>query len=131
MTISAKSDIKILHIDKKLILNLCQINEYFLISFLQSLSSKALILSSKITSLTMKTLRQSIIEFILFEYHTQKTNKIKLTMTKKELAEKIGVQRTSLSRELNKMRNDKLIDFNNKYLIINDIELLKELHVEV
>lgn len=130
MTISAKSDVNILHIDKKLILNLCQINECFLISFLQSLSSKALILSNKITSLTMKTLRQCIIEFILYEYYAQKTTKIKLTTTKKGLADKIGVQRTSLSRELNKMRKEKLIDFDKKYIIIHDVDLLKNLHVE-
>ncbi|NYB74670.1 Crp/Fnr family transcriptional regulator [Sedimentibacter hydroxybenzoicus DSM 7310] len=130
MTISTKSDVKILHLDKKLILQLCRTNECFLINFLQSLSSKALFLSNKITSLTMKTLRQCIIEFLLYEHYAQKTNIIKLNMTKKELANKIGVQRTSLSRELNKMRKDNLIDFNNKYIIINDVELLNELHIE-
>lgn len=129
MTISAKSDVKILHVDKKLVLKLCQSNECFLINFLQLLSSKTLFLTNKITS-TMKTLRQSIIEFLIYEYYSQKTNKIKLKMPKKELADKIGVQRTSLSRELNKMRKEALIDFNNKYIIIKDVELLNELHVE-
>ncbi len=78
----------------------------------------------------MKTLRQCIIEFILYEYYAQKTTKIKLNTTKKGLADKIGVQRTSLSRELNKMRKEKLIDFDNKYIIIHDVDLLKNLHVE-
>ena len=41
----------------------------------------------------------------------QKSNRIKLNTTKKSLAEKIGVQRTSLSRELAKMRDDGLILF--------------------
>ena len=129
MTISAKSDVKILHVDKKLVLKLCKSNECFLINFLQLLSSKTLFLTNKITS-TMKTLRQCIIEFLLYEYYTQETNKIKLNITKKELADKIGVQRTSLSRELNKMRKEALIDFNNKYIIIKNVELLNELHIE-
>lgn len=129
MTVLAKSDVKILHINKELILTLCQENKSFLISFLQSLSSKALILSNKM-SLSMKTLRQSVIDFLLYEYYVQGSTKIKLNMTKKDLAEKIGVQRTSLSRELNKMRKDDLIDFDNKYIIIKDIELLNELHIE-
>jgi DNA-binding transcriptional regulator LsrR (DeoR family) len=49
----------------------------------------------------------------LLEYESkrQNTNYIKLNMTKKALAEKIGVQRTSLSRELAKMRKDGLIVF--------------------
>lgn len=128
-TISAKSNVKILHVDKNLILTLCRENECFLINFLQSLSNKALFLSSKI-ALSMKTLRQCIIEFLLYEYYSQKTNKIKLKMTKKDLADKFGVQRTSLSRELNKMRKDGLIDFTNKYIIIKDIELLNEQYIE-
>lgn len=130
MTILAKSDVEILHINRELILMLCQNNESFLLAFLQSLSAKALILSDKIMSLRMKTLRQCIIDFLLFEYYAQYSTEIKLTMTKKDLAEKFGVQRSSLSRELNKMRKDGLIDFNNKYIIIMDVELLNELHVE-
>ncbi|MGD9567027.1 MAG: Crp/Fnr family transcriptional regulator [Sedimentibacter sp.] len=130
MTIIAKSNVEILHINRELILMLCQNNKSFLIGFLQSLSSKALILSDKITSLSMKTLRQCIIDFLLFEYYAQNSTEIKLNMTKKDLAEKFGVQRTSLSRELNKMKKDGLIDFNSKYIIIKDVELLNELHFE-
>lgn len=130
MTIIAKSDVDILHINKDLILMLCQNNKHFLLGFLQSLSSKALILSDKITALSMKTLRQCIIEFLLFEYYAQDNVEIKLNMTKKDLAEKFGVQRSSLSRELNKMRKDGLIDFNSKYIIIKDIDLLNEINIE-
>lgn len=130
MTIIAKTDVEILHINRDLILLLCQDNKSFLLGFLQSLSSKALILSDKIMSLSMKTLRQCIIDFLLFEYYAQGSTEIKLNMTKKDLAEKFGVQRSSLSRELNKMRKDGFIDFNSKYIIIKDIELLNELHVE-
>ncbi|MEA4939555.1 MAG: helix-turn-helix domain-containing protein, partial [Christensenella sp.] len=39
---------------------------------------------------------------------------IKLEITKKALAERIGVQRTSLSRELTKMRDEGLIDFDSE-----------------
>jgi len=130
MTILAKIDVKMLHINKDLILKLCLNNESFLLGFLQSLSNKALILSDKFTSLTMKTLRQCIIDFLLFEYYAQESTKIKLNMTKKDLAEKIGVQRSSLSRELNKMRKDGLIDFNSNYITINDFDLLNKLHID-
>lgn len=130
MTILSKSDTVMLHINKDLILNLCQSNKYFLLSFLQSLSNKALILSDKIMSLSMKKLRQCIIDFLLFEYYAQDSTRIKLNMTKKELAEKLGVQRSSLSRELNKMRKDGLIDFDTKYIIIKNLDLLIKLSEE-
>lgn len=131
MTVTAKSNTTILHIKKELVLKLCQNNERFLINFLQSLSNKTLILSNKIKSLTFKTIRQCIIEFLLYEYYSQGTTEIKLNMSKKDLAEKIGVQRSSFSRELNKMRKDGLIDFNNKYIFIKDIEKFKILNIDM
>jgi DNA-binding transcriptional regulator LsrR (DeoR family) len=49
-------------------------------------------------------------------------------MSKKDLAEKLGIQRSSLSRELNKMRNDGLIEFDANYIFIKNVELMKTLH---
>ena len=126
MTVTAKNDCTLLHVKKDLILKLCQRNECFLRNFLQSLSSKTLILSNKIKSLTMKTIRQCITDFLLFEYFSQGSSRIKLNMSKKDLAEKLGVQRSSLSRELNKMRNDGLIEFDANYITINNLDLLKK-----
>jgi Mn-dependent DtxR family transcriptional regulator len=51
-------------------------------------------------------------------------------MTKKELAEKIGVQRPSLSRELNKMRKDGLLTYDSKQITIMDVDLLNKLHID-
>jgi DNA-binding transcriptional regulator LsrR (DeoR family) len=45
-------------------------------------------------------------------------------MTKKQLAENFGVNRTSLSRELKKMKNEGLIDFDNKLIEIKDSSIL-------
>ena len=52
----------------------------------------------------------------------QGSNRIQLPVTKKELAEQIGVQRTSLSRELQKMRNEGLLAYDSR-----TIQLLKPL----
>lgn len=130
MTITAKCDTEILQIKRELIMKLCQENMKFLNGFLQSASDKTLILMGKIKTLALKTIRQCIIEFLLYEYHVQKSTTIKLNMTKKELAEKIGVQRPSLSRELNKMRKDGLIIYDPKQITITDVDLLNKLHID-
>jgi DNA-binding transcriptional regulator LsrR (DeoR family) len=52
------------------------------------------------------------------EKRSQGSKIIKLNLTKKALAEKIGVQRTSLSRELSKMKKDGLILFDTNYITI-------------
>ncbi len=130
MTMTAKYNTDILHADKELILSLCQSNSGFLENFLQSISDKTLILAGKIKLLSMKTIRQCMIEFLLYECRIQKNTTIRLEVSKKELAEKLGVQRPSLSRELKKMRNENLIAYDAKSITIIDMETLKRLHTE-
>ena len=121
MTILAKTDVTIIHLKKDLILKFCQSNVNFLTNFLESLSDKTLILADRIRTLSFKSLRKSIIDFLIYESYAQKSNKVKLGVTKKNLAEKFGVQRTSLSRELNKMREDGLIEYDLYSITILDI----------
>lgn len=111
MMVLSKTDVTILHLKKELILKLCQNNTTFLTNFLQSLADKTLILTDKIKTLSLKSIRQCIIDFLIYESYAQNNNTIKLELTKKELAEKFGIQRPSLSRELNKMRKDGLIEY--------------------
>lgn len=111
MTVIAKNNSTVLHIKKELILKLCQSDINFLNHFLRSISDKTLILTDKIKSISMKTIRECIIDFLIYESYSQNSKTVKLEMTKKELAEKFGIQRPSLSRELNKMRKDGLIEY--------------------
>jgi CRP/FNR family transcriptional regulator, dissimilatory nitrate respiration regulator len=126
MTIASKTSSTILHVKKDLILELCQMNKSFLVMFLQSISDKTLILTNKIKSITMKTIRQCIIDFLAYEYYIQKDLKIVLGISKKELAERIGVQRPSLLRELRKMRADGLIEYDAQSITIRGIELIRK-----
>ncbi|WP_243156050.1 helix-turn-helix domain-containing protein [Clostridium sp. C2-6-12] len=57
---------------------------------------------------------------MLYEKYIQKNNVIKLTLTKKQLGEKFGIQRPFLSRELNKMRKDGLIKYDAYSITIVD-----------
>ena len=125
MTMIAKTDTKILQIHENMVLELCKRSESFLKTFLQSVSNKTLLLAGKIRTLSMKTVRQYVSEFLLREYYIQNDKCIILTMTKKELAERFGIQRPSLSRELNRMRADGLIDFDPKSITIKSIDAIK------
>ena len=126
MSVLAKSDTEILHIPKDFVLQLCQTSQDFLVKFLTCISDKTAILTSKIKSISMKSIRESIIEFLNYEYYTQKSKEIKLDITKKELAERLGIQRTSLSRELNKMKKDGLINYDAHSITICDFEIIRK-----
>lgn len=118
MTVSAKSDCLVLHIPKDLVIQLCQNNVAFLTKLIGVISDKTLTLTDKINSISLKTIRKSIVDFLTYEYHIQKSNVIQLSVSKKEMAERLGVQRPSLMRELNKMRKDGLVAYDAKTITL-------------
>ncbi|WZL72369.1 Crp/Fnr family transcriptional regulator [Clostridiaceae bacterium 35-E11] len=126
MSVLAKTDTAILHINKDFVLQLCQNSKQFLLQFLTCISDKTAILTNKIKSISMKSIRESIIDFLNYEYYSQKSTRIKLHMTKKELAERLGIQRTSLSRELNKMKKDGLVDYDAHSITIHDFSMIRK-----
>lgn len=114
MTITAKHPTVILEINKERLFELFSNNHDFLRSYLEFISDHATILGDRIKHYVNKTIRECIINYLEYERQKQNSNKVRLNITKKALAEKIGVQRTSLSRELAKMRRDGLIRFDSK-----------------
>jgi len=112
MTVTAKGATLILEINKARLFSLFSDNHEFLKSYLEYVSDHTVILGDRIKHYVNRTIRESIISYLDYERKKQNSNVIRLNMTKKVLAERIGVQRTSLSRELAKMREDRLIEFN-------------------
>ena len=109
MTITAKDDTMILGVEKDPLLALLSGHPAFLKAFLEYISDHAAILSDRIKHYASKTIRECLANFLLHEKKLQESDCIVLPMTKKALAEKIGVQRTSVSRELAKMERDGLL----------------------
>ncbi|MGL4655060.1 MAG: Crp/Fnr family transcriptional regulator [Sarcina sp.] len=126
MSVIAKEDCTVIHIKKDYIFSLCTSNEVFLKELLRLFSNKALILNSKLKQVSMKSLREMISHFLVTKYNQTQNPIITTHMSKKEWAEKLGVQRPSLSRELIKMKLEGLIEYNRKEVIIKDIERLEE-----
>jgi len=124
--ISYKGSI-ILYISKKDIISMCSSYPIVLNNFMQLLSSKILLLNNKIKELSFETLRQKISNYLLSQYETQKTLSLVLPMSRKNLAEHLGVQRPSLSREFVNMKADGLISFNKNLVQINNLEAIEEI----
>ena len=74
-----------------------------------------------------ETLRQKISSYLLSQYETQKTLSLRLPMSRKDLAQHLGVQRPSLSREFVNMKDDGLIDFNKNLVQIKNLESLEDI----
>lgn len=125
MDVVSKDNSTVLHINKAKVTSLLQDNQDFLVSLLKLLSNKAMLLSQKLRQVTSKSLKSMICEFLLSEYKKQNSLEIKLNMTKQALADRFGVQRPSLSRELIKMKNENIINFDRKTITILDIDEIK------
>lgn len=125
MNILAKTDTTLISIEKDFVLYLCHQNKDFLYAFLQLVSDKTLILTNKIKAISLKNIRQRIIDFLIYESISQNSLTIKLNISKKDLSEKFGIQRPSLSRELSKMAKDGLITYDKYSITITNIEVLR------
>ncbi|MDD2294816.1 MAG: Crp/Fnr family transcriptional regulator [Eubacteriales bacterium] len=122
MTITAKADTVILNIEKEYLFDLFFDCPAFLRIYLAYISDHAVVLGDRIKHYVSRTIRESVIHFLEYESKCQGADCVTLPMTKKALAEKIGVQRTSLSRELDRMRKEGLIDFEGRTVCITGLK---------
>lgn len=120
MTVSTQLQTDILEVEKEVLFELFSNNMDFLRTYLELISDYAYILGNTIKHYVNRSLRASIKNYLQNESKRQQSKIIKLNKTKKALAEKFGVQRTSLSRELAKMREEGLIEYDS-----TSISLLK------
>ena len=114
MTVTAKKETIILEMSKIQLFDLFASSLDFLKSYLAFISDHSVILGDRIKHYVNRTIRECIMSYLDYESKKQESNTIKLEITKKALAERIGVQRTSLSRELARMRDEGLIDFDSE-----------------
>lgn len=116
MTITAKQSTVILEINKERLLTLFSENPVFLRSYLEFVADHTTILGDRIKHYVNKTIRESIIAYLEHERQKQNSSRIRLPITKKAWAERIGVSRTSLSRELAKMKKDGLVWYDSQFI---------------
>lgn len=126
-TIISSSKSKIMFIKNEIIIELCSNDKIFLGNFMSLLSEKILMLNRKVKTISLCSIRQKIANFILEQVKIQKSERIKLSINKKELAEYLGVQRPSLSRELINMKEEGILEYDKNEFHILDMYTLKEI----
>jgi len=124
MTLTATSDTVLLTMGKDILFELLSQNALFLRAYLELTSDRALVLGSQIRHYVNRPIRACLLNYLKQAYDMQKTNPIRLDLSKKMLAEKIGVQRTSISRELAKMRDEGLVRYDKDTITILDPGIL-------
>lgn len=120
-TIYCLSDAQLLHITKKAVSDF--LHEYhFTMQFIGMLSLNSQKLNQKITMATQKTLRENLLDYLRQQSLLQHSNNIILPISKKQLADYLGVQRPSLFRELKILKDEGMLNVLNRTIQINDIQ---------
>jgi CRP-like cAMP-binding protein len=125
-TLVSCSSLKVFYVSKKEMINIMEHHPTIMNNLLNILSSKILTLNKKLRNLSYENLRQKISDFILTEYKKQKSSYIELSISRKEMAETLGVTRPSLSRELATMKEDGIIDYHKNTLKIKNLKKLED-----
>lgn len=126
-TVIAVSNCSILYLNKSEVIKLFNLSNEILQNFMRLLSDKVVMLNNKIKSISLKNVRQKVVDYIMQEYLSQKNLIINLKLNKEEIANFIGIPRPSLSRELIKLREEEIIDFDRNTITILDIDKLEEI----
>jgi CRP/FNR family transcriptional regulator, dissimilatory nitrate respiration regulator len=109
---------------KKCIMRLFAANPEFLNRYISILSDRIIMLSEIIEELSYGSIKEKIAGFLLREYRKTKDRIFTTGYSRSEMAEKLNIPRPSLSRELSKLRDAGLIDYQKSTFRINDPALL-------
>lgn len=117
MNIYCLEDCTTIHIAKEAVLEF--LKEYtFVLPFVKLLSLNSQGMNQKIAMYTQKNLRENIMDYLGALSLEQGTKIITIPISKKQLADHFGVQRPSLFRELKKMKDQGLIEIDNRQIKI-------------
>ncbi|WP_342350442.1 Crp/Fnr family transcriptional regulator [Clostridium neonatale] len=75
-TVIALSDCKVLYLTKNEIIKLFSVENKLMENFMMLLSEKIIILNNKIRSISLKSVRQKVVDYILCEYMNEKMKKL-------------------------------------------------------
>jgi CRP-like cAMP-binding protein len=135
VTVRVKEDAKILFIPYERIIRSCGNSCIFHINLIQNmmvvLGEKNINLNRKLELLILKGMREKLVSFLLGESGERGSSMFQIKLNRTELADYLNVSRTSMCRELARMKEEGLIDYyGNSFKLIQKEMLAKYLESE-
>ncbi len=127
VTITAIEKCEIGYIHRQDLLTIFHDYPQALKNYLTLMSNRLMTLNKKIRHLSLDTLDKRVANFLLQTYKTSGNKLFSTGLSRKAMAEMMGVQRPSLSRCLVKMKNDGVIDFDGDSFKIVNLEALENI----
>jgi CRP-like cAMP-binding protein len=124
VSVQVKEDAKILNIPYERIIRSCGNSCAFHINLIQNmmavLGEKNISLNRKLELLALKGMREKLASYLIGEAYERNSNMFQIMLNRTELADYLNVSRTSMCRELARMKDEGLIDYYaNSFKLIN------------
>ena len=123
VNVIADEDTKVLIIKMKKILSPCDKPCYFhkeiLLNLLHALAKKNIMFNKKIEIMSKKTTKEKLMCYLSFQAKENNSSEFEIPFNRQELADYLGVERSGLSVEINKLKKEGIIDSNKNYFKIN------------
>ena len=125
--LSAKTDGKILVVQKKDFTSMLSLEPRVMINYINIVSGKAQFLSGKITFLSLKTIKEKIAYYLLQRIKKAESKLVPIDQTQTALAELFGVTRPSLTRTVLEMENQGILTWSRENVKILDLNQLNHI----
>jgi len=90
----------------------CAFHTRLIKNMLKLIAQKNMFFNQKMEFLALRTIRQKLVAYLQYEMKKQQTKKLTLPFKRQELSDFLCIDRSALSRELGKMRDEEMITFN-------------------
>ena len=90
--------------------NICTFHRQLILNLLNIVSKKNIVLHQKIEITSRRSTREKLMAYLLMQAKKAHSNTFSIPYDRQELADYLGVERSGLSAEISKLRNEKVIE---------------------
>lgn len=122
VTVEAVTGCEIMFIDYNRIITTCSsacaFHAKIIGNMIKVLAEKNLMLNNKIEILSKRSIREKLMQYLIFQAERKRSREFDIPFSKNELADFICVDRSAMSRELSKMYDEELIRYDKNHFEI-------------
>lgn len=96
----------------------CMFHSQLIANMLEIIANKNVLLMQKIEQLSKRTTREKLLSYLSAEAQKSGSGSFDIPFNRQELADYLSVDRSAMSNELGKMRDEGLIDFERSHFVL-------------
>ena len=122
VSVEAESAVTVMFLHIKRVLSMCPSacshHNRIIRNLLSELAEKNLRLNEKLTHMGQRTTRAKLLSYFSAESQRRDSYEFDIPFSRQQLADYLGVERSGLSMELGKMRDESLLDFHKSHFLL-------------